>query len=422
MAIASAKPTEQTPPPEVQAVARSKPRRNKQLWDSLKAYAFIAPALIILFVFHFFPIIYAFFLSLYQRISVVKGLIPPSENFAGFANYTRLISDPEWWNSFFNTLGYATGVVVVGLSAALGVALLLDKVKKGKEIYRVAFFVPYVTSLVAVATVWQIIFAPDRTSPLQRVDPNRPGGLVNWVFGGFNIPMQRWLLDDRGIFTILFQNGNKVDSGLVTLWLLITAGLIFGANQANRRLPEKAATWLSGILAALATITGWAAVVEIAHLFTWKDWWGGPSLAMVCVIIIAVWHSLGFNIIIILAGLTNISRELYEAAKLDGARGWSMLTKMTVPLLSPTLFFLLITTTISAFQAFTLFYALFPNRGGKSTEVLSIFYYDVTFQRGSGSDTSGFGYSSTIVIFMLILIVGINQLQQRLLSKKVNYD
>lgn len=410
------------PPESVPFQTDAAYKRRKKLRSSLKAYLFIAPAMIFLFFFNFFPIIYAFFLSLYQRISVVKGIIPPAENFAGLTNYGRLLADPDWWNAFFNTIGYVVGSVFFGLAVSLGIALLLDKVKKGKEFYRVAFFLPYVTSLVAVATVWYIIFSPYASNALVKPNPDRPGGLVNWIFAAVGIPMQRWLIDDRGIFTIIFANGGRVDwlSGLVRL--LIVAALVVGAVFAYRRLSHNAGVLVSAILGGLAVLVGWTVIVELAHLFPWTGWTGGPSIAMVAITIVAIWYSLGFNIILLLAGLTNISRELYDAARIDGARGWSMLVSMTIPLLSPTLFFLLIVNTISAFQAFTLFFAILPSGPTRSVQVLSTFYYEVTFKRGSGTDTSGFGYSSTIVVFMLLLIIGVNQLQQRVLAKRVNYD
>src|SRR4051794_15719767 len=95
------------PPESEQLKADAALKRRKKLRGSLKAYLFIAPAMLFLFFFNFFPIVYAIFLSLYQRISVVKGVIPPAENFGGLANYTRLLGDPDWWNAFFNTMAYA---------------------------------------------------------------------------------------------------------------------------------------------------------------------------------------------------------------------------------------------------------------------------------------------------------------------------
>jgi multiple sugar transport system permease protein len=397
-------------------------RFQKKLRTTLKAYLFIAPAVIILFLFHFAPIFYAFFLSLFERISVVRGLIPPAENFAGFNNYLTLFQDEDAWGAFFNTLGYATGVVFFGLAASLGIALLLDKVRVGKNFYRTAFFLPYVTSLVAVGTVWNLIFAPFASNALVRPNPERPGGLLNWIFSVFGIPMQRWLLDDRGIFRILFFNNQQFDFVAFVIRVGLVAALIAGSVLLGRTIGGALGSWLTGLILAVATLVGWSALVELGHLGTWEGFLGGPSLAMLCMIIISVWHGLGFQIVLILAGLTSVSRELYEAARMDGAQGWSMFSKMTIPLLSPTLFFLLIVGTINAFQTFTLFFTIYGNRGTGSTSVLATFYYDAAFGRGSGQITAGFGYASAIVLCMLVLIMSISYFQQAVLSKRVNYD
>jgi multiple sugar transport system permease protein len=400
-------------------------RFRKMLRSSLKAYLFIAPALLILFVFHFLPIIYAFFLSLYKRISAVKGIVPPAENFAGFDNYRKLLfDDPEWWNAFWNTVGYALLSVTLGIAAALGVALMLDKVVKGKNVYRTLYFIPYVTSLVAVAFVWNLILAPFASNALVRPNPDRPGGLVNWVFAALGIPMQRWRLDDRGFLKVLFDNGEPgPDWVVLVIKVVIFGALLALATWIYRNLVGSLWNWVVGLLYAAITLVGWTIVVELGHLFSWDGVWGGPSMAMVTMVLISVWQILGFNIVLILAGLTSISRELYDAAKIDGARGWSMFSKMTFPLLSPTLFFMLIVGTIGAFQSFTLFFAIYNGSStNKSTQVLSIFYYDVAFGRGQGSENSGFGYASTIVMMMLVIIMTISFVQQRLLGKRVNYD
>ena len=275
MAIASAKATDKAGTEGVSGVAVStRPSFGKRLRASWKAYLFIAPAMIILFVFHFFPIVYAFFLSLYRQISAVKGIVPPSENFAGFENYGRLLADPDWWNAFFNTLGYVIGAVFFGLAAALGISLLLDKVKKGKAIYRVAFFLPYVTSLVAVATIWYTIFGPFAPNALVKANPNKPGGLMNWLFSSVGIPMQRWLIDDTGIFRILFDNGGRVDAFSLIIRLVATGLLIGAIVLTYRSLPQGVGEWISGILTAAAIIVGYTAFLELAHGLRW-EWLAG---------------------------------------------------------------------------------------------------------------------------------------------------
>jgi ABC-type sugar transport system permease subunit len=487
------------PTPVENDLARLTPQqrlRRKKIRASLKAYLFIAPAFIILTVFHFLPIFYAFFLSLYRRISVVKGLVPPAENFGGFSNYGTLFSNASFWNAFFNTLGYAVGVVGLGLLLALGLALLLDKVQEGRNFYRTAFFLPNVTSLVAIGAVWKVMFTSYSSTALAKANPNHPGGVLNWLFSGFGLPMQRWLLDERGIFTLLFNDGKVVNPptsidwpltivevvlavvifGLVTMvnrgdqretlgrvvgglaiilalpvaafWLylfglqlinlpgspigslIVLAVLLVAAFWFYSQLPDIRKNWFNWATSYI-TVVGVVAVISallnLAHGIAWNSWLSGPSLAMVCIITIAIWHSLGFNVVILLAGLTNIPRELYEAARLDGARGFAMFRSMTVPLLSPTLFFLLITSTISALQSFTIIYAIFYTVGNSTTipktvNVLGVYYYQAAFGGGSDSDITGFGYASTVVIFMLVFILLLTYIQQQVLAKRVNYD
>src|SRR5207248_11326238 len=82
-----------------------------------------------------------------------------------------------------------------------------------------------------------------------------------------------------------------------------------------------------------------------------QGWLGGPSLALVTVALVSVWYSVGFNTVIALAGLTTIPADLYEAARIDGAGRWHLFRHITLPLLTPTLLFLLIVETIRSFQS-----------------------------------------------------------------------
>lgn len=495
MATVQTRPAEQ-PDTELLRLTPEQRRRRKKLRASLKAYLFIAPAFIILLVFHFLPIFYAFFLSLYRRISVIKGLIPPAENFTGFGNYGTLFSNPDFWNAFFNTVGYAIGVVVLGILLALGLALLLDKVQEGRDFYRTAFFLPNVTSLVAIGAVWKVMFTSYSTTALAKANPNHPGGVLNWIFSGFGLPMQRWLLDERGVFTLLFNDGKTANPSTDIDWTTTVieaalAGFIFGLVYLTNRTSQRAnlervigvaalllalplagfwllqlgvqiinfadnpissalviilllavafwlysqlpdirknwVSWASNYLIIIGVVAVISAIFNLAHGIKWIGWLSGPSLAMFCIIIIAIWHSLGFNVVILLAGLTNISRELYEAARIDGARGFAMFWRMTVPLLSPTLFFLLVISTITAFQSFTVIYAIFYTSSNSTTiprtvNVLAVYYYQAAFGGGSDSDINGFGYASAIVMFMLVFILGLTIVQQYVLGKRVNYD
>src|SRR5205823_14739025 len=94
-------------------------------------------------------------------------------------------------------------------------------------------------------------------------------------------------------------------------------------------------------------------------------WAGGPSLALVCIMAVGVWQLLGFSVVVLLAGLSAVPAEVTEAAALDGARGWPLLRFIKLPLLSPTLFFLLVIFTIRAFQTFTQVYVLSNTSRGR---------------------------------------------------------
>lgn len=151
-------------------------------------------------------------------------------------------------------------------------------------------------------------------------------------------------------------------------------------------------------------------------------WAAGPSLALVCIIGVTVWHSLGFAVVVLLAGLAAIPPEVTEAARMDGARGWSLLRAVKLPLLSPTLFFLLVIFTIRAFQTFTQVYVLsVDNRGGPNESTRNITLYIVqSFNENAAR--LGAGYGSAVAMLLFLLILALTLLQFRVLGKRVHYQ
>lgn len=142
----------------------------------------------------------------------------------------------------------------------------------------------------------------------------------------------------------------------------------------------------------------------------------GPSLALVCVILFDVWHGCGFMIVVFLAGLSAMPRELEEAARIDGADGWRLTVHVTVPLLSPTIFFLLIVGIIKAFQAFNSFYALTHGGGMADTQNLILYIYAQFYQYGY------WGYAAAVATLLLLAIVLLTVLQWRILGRRVHYS
>lgn len=144
------------------------------------------------------------------------------------------------------------------------------------------------------------------------------------------------------------------------------------------------------------------------------NWLGDPKIAFWVIIVILVWNSLGYNMIILLAGLQNIPTELYEAAEVDGVGKLGKLFKITLPLLSPTLFFVSITSFITGFQIFDIIFMLFPSNSGIEKEMSSIIvsFYKYAFV----FNERGYASAITIVLFLIIIIFTIFQLK---LQKKL---
>jgi len=130
------------------------------------------------------------------------------------------------------------------------------------------------------------------------------------------------------------------------------------------------------------------------------NWSSGGVEAMISVMIVTIWLRLGFNMIIYIAGLQNISPELYEAARLDGATKFQQFRSITVPLVGPSTFFLLIMNVIATFQAFDLIFVLTGGGPGYSTSVLGTYAYRNGFQIRE----QGYGAAIGIVLLILTLI------------------
>lgn len=148
------------------------------------------------------------------------------------------------------------------------------------------------------------------------------------------------------------------------------------------------------------------------------DWLGSPNMAMVSVAIVGIWSMLGYNMIILLAGLQNVPGELYEAAEIDGAGPVAKFLKITVPMVSPTLFFVIVTTVISAMQVFDHIYMMFKPSSPSFQSVESIVYlfYRYTFTKYNK------GYGSTIVVMLFVIIMILTLIQTQLQKKWVHYS
>jgi multiple sugar transport system permease protein len=178
----------------------------------------------------------------------------------------------------------------------------------------------------------------------------------------------------------------------------------------NAILGTTGALWLenpNGVLALVAKPLG-LELPSVLH---------GPSVALSCVMVMSIWHQLGYAIVILLAGLQNVPREYYEAASLDGASWWDTVRHITWPLLSPTTFFLAVTGLIGSFQVFTQILVLTPG-GGVLNDTLTIvkYLYDKGFRDGQ------FSYASAMAFALFAIVFGLTLVQNRVLARRVNYE
>src|SRR6267142_594030 len=173
-------------------------------------------------------------------------------------------------------------------------------------------------------------------------------GLVNEVIGIFGIGPQRWLDEPNGIFAM--------------------AASTFGV--------------------------------------TVPDWLAGPSLALVVISLVTIWHYLGYQIVIFLAGLSNISQEFYEAARLDGANERQIFTKITLPLLSPTTFFVFTVASIGVLRSFDSVYVLTNGFGGPldTTRTVTLLVFKTAFQQAQFGLGAALAFILTLVILLFTLI------------------
>jgi multiple sugar transport system permease protein/alpha-1,4-digalacturonate transport system permease protein len=228
-------------------------------------------------------------------------------DWVGLENFRQILHDHSFRVALINTAYYTVLHIPLTLALALALALLLNNKLRGVAFFRTAAFFPYVTSIVAIAVVWNMLFSPD-------------SGPINQLLRAIGI-----------------------------------------------RHPP-----------------GWTASAD----------WSMPA-----VIVVGTWREMGYYMLLFLAGLQTIPRELYEAARMDGAGAWHRFRNVTVPGLRPTTFFVTVVLTIGSFKVFDLILVMTNGGPGQSTLVLSQYIYTKGFMENQ------LGYASSVsVVFFLICI------------------
>ena len=143
-----------------------------------------------------------------------------------------------------------------------------------------------------------------------------------------------------------------------------------------------------------------------------------PTLAWMAISVVSIWSNVGYNMIILLAGIQGISKSYYEAAAIDGAGSLKQFFTITLPLITPTLFFVLVTTLISTFQTFDTIYMMISKKGLalEASQSMVVYFYRNAF------DFSKKGYASALAVFLFMIIMIITAVQMKLQNKWVNYE
>lgn len=155
------------------------------------------------------------------------------------------------------------------------------------------------------------------------------------------------------------------------------------------------------------------------HVFPFKvNWVSDPKIAIYSIAVIGIWTVIGYNMVLCLAGLQEVPRDYYEAAAIDGASGVRQFFQITVPLISPTLFFIIVTRIIGALQVFDLIYMVidYNNPALKKTESLVYLFYKYSFTQGNK------GYGATVVVVLLVVIMIVTVIQMIGQKKWVHYN
>jgi multiple sugar transport system permease protein len=286
------------------------PRRGWR--QDLIGWSFAAPFVILFGIFLALPIIAAFALS-FTSFGLRDLDNPIGTSVVGVKNYTDLLSDPKFWKSLGNTIYFV--VVGVPLTLALGLVIanaLSRGITRFRTVFRVGYYLPVITSIVAIAVVWRFLLNPDV-------------GLINILLGNLGI--------------------------------------------------------------------------------TGPNWLASSALAMPSIIAMAVWRNLGFAMVVFVAGMQAIPAMLYEAASIDGAGRWQAFRYVTLPMLRPTILFMLVITTIGYLQLFEEPFVM--TDGGPLDATLSVTMY--MYQQGFEFFHQGYASAIAYVLFVIVAIVAFLQ-------------
>jgi multiple sugar transport system permease protein len=292
---------------------------KKSIRDTLSGYFFVAPMILIIGTFIVAPILYAIFLSLH-KVKLLGGI---EYTFTGLDNFTRMLDDARVWIALTNTAEYVAIVVPSQTLLALILAATLNGGIRGKNFFRIIYFLPTLTS--------------------------------------------------SAVLTLMF------------MWIYNTNGL------------------LNDFLNLLGLPT--------------YNWLGDPSVALKAIMVMNIWSTAPFFMIVYLAALQDIPETVYEAATIDGANWFQKFVYITVPMLKPVTFFVVVMGVIGTFQLFDQSYIFSGGSGGPNNSTLTVvlMIYQYAFK------SLDMGYAAAIAFMLAVVIMIVTVIQRKLFGEeKIN--
>ena len=218
------------------------------------------------------------------------------------------------------------------------------------------------------------------------------------------------------LLAVLINEKIKGQSFFRSIYFVPVVASVVGVSLVWKFLLNKDFGWINLAIEWFGGITGLENIGLVPI-----SWLGNAKYALTAVIIVFVWKTIGYNMVIFMSGLQAINKQLYEAANIDGATRWQTLTGITVPLLSPTTFFVLVTTLISCLQVFDVPYALGWSRGNQAGPGDSMLTNVAQLYR-EGFINNSTGYASALAWILTTIILIITVIQFRASARWVNYE
>ena len=249
--------------------------------------------------------------------------------------------------------------------------------------------------------------------------------LISPVRTNVGLENYRYLVENETFHQVL---GNTLYFTVAAVGLSLLLGFIIALllNQPLKfRDGARAVVFAPTLLSGAAIGIVWSYIFDpryglVAQVLSWvnvssPDWLNQPAWSMPAIIIVYVWKNMGFAVVIFLAGLQAIPRDLYDAARVDGANIWWRFRSVTIPMLSPITFFLLITSILNTFQAFDIIRVM--TQGGPVDSTNTLIYY--VYEQGFVALNAGRSAAASLVLFMVMMIVTLVQL--RFSEQRVHY-